>query len=103
MASSLVIKKNMKKIIYIAAFLCFSVNAKSQTRIIVNGDTCVKVTATKIDTFSRKVIKQTLAELIEMKSTNIDEKRKAMLEFDRMNDFYTSEITRFRALKTKTD
>ena len=103
MASGLVIKNNMKKYIYIASILCLAINAKSQTRIIVNGDTCVKVTVTSIDTIKRSVIKSTLAELIEMKAANIEEKRKSVLEYNKKDDYYTEEIIKYRALKAKTD
>lgn len=103
MASGLVIKNNMKKYIYIASILCLAINAKSQTRIIVNGDTCVKVTVTAIDTITRSVIKSTLAELIEMKAANIEEKRKAVLDYNKKDDYYTAEIIKYRAFKSKTD
>jgi hypothetical protein len=105
MASGLVIKNNMKKYIYIASILCLAINAKSQTRIIVNGDTCVKVTVTvtAIDTITRSVIKSTLAELIEMKAANIEEKRKSVLEYNKKDDYYTAEIIKYRAFKSKTD
>ena len=103
MERSLVIKNNMKKYIYIASILCLAINAKSQTRIIVNGDTCVKVTVTAIDTIKRSVIKSTLAELIEMKAANIEEKRKSVLEYNKKDDYYTAEIIKYRAFKAKTD
>lgn len=93
----------MKKYIYIASILCLAINAKSQTRIIVNGDTCVKVTVTAIDTIKRSVIKATLAELIEMKAANLEEKRKSIVDYNKKDDFYTAEIIKYRAFKTKTD
>lgn len=93
----------MKKYIYIASILCLAINAKSQTRIIVNGDTCVKVLVTSIDTIKRSVIKATLAELIEMKAANLEEKRKSIVDYNKKDDFYTAEIIKYRAFKTKTD
>lgn len=91
------------KIIITTALVVLATLGYSQTRIIVNGDTCVKVTVTAIDTIKRSVIKATLAELIEMKAANLEEKRKSVIEYNKKDDFYTSEIVKYRAFKAKTD
>lgn len=97
----------MKKIIITLALAFIGTVAYSQTytKIVVKGDTCLKIVETKTttDTLKRKQIKEELQKIKTARQANKDSRKTQIAEFDRLEAYYAAEIDRLKLLLLKTD
>ena len=93
----------MKKIFITAllAFIGFTGYSQTYTKIVVKGDTCLKVVQTKTttDTLKRKELKEEKQKLIQAKKSNLE----SIDILKELNKKHDARLVELNALLLKTD